>query len=380
MTPTDETKTSALKSHFDGAAESNNRTGKFTLGYRPGLDGLRGLAILLVLISHGFPRLGGSYGFVGVQVFFVLSGFLITSLLLEERASTGTIRLRAFYARRALRLLPAVMALLAVFVIYAAFTTDPYYRKSFFLEALGIQFYYANWGIIYEWFTAFPLGHAWSLAVEEQFYLIWPLLLVFLLRRCLRQTMLKILIICIFLSWLERYLLFSGTEATWSRIAYGTDTRGEPLLIGCALALMLESGMLPPGDQIKKFLARSSLISLCGLVLIAIVVPLDSALLVYFGWTLLALFTVVLIRTLLSRQDGWVRTLFESAAMVYLGRLSYSLYLWHNFVLQITHGFGLPRHQIIAINLAAIALCTLASYYLVERPFLRLKKRFQRLK
>lgn len=353
---------------------------RFRLGYRPALDGLRGLAIILVLIAHGLPGVPGSYGFVGVQVFFVLSGFLITHLLLEEYQQTGAVRIGAFYARRALRLLPAIMALLAVFVGYALLTPDSYYRKSFLLEALGVQFYYANWGVIYEWFTAFPLGHAWSLAVEEQFYFLWPLVLLCLVKRFTPSAIIKILIIGAFLSWLERYYLYSGTAATWSRLAYGTDTRGEPLLIGCALAVMLSSGMIPRTAELQAFLAKAAIVSLVGLLVIAAWARLGTPMLIYFGWTALSIFSAVIILDLIIGRRGRLRAAFENPGLVFMGKISYSLYLWHNFVLQVTHEFSWPVWLTASVNVLAITLLCLGSYYLVERPFLRLKHRFQKVR
>src|SRR5579885_2477102 len=150
----------------------NDPPGGFHLGYRPWLDGLRGLAILAVFVYHLQLITGG---FLGVDVFFVLSGFLITSLLLEEWQRRGTISFPRFYMRRALRLLPAFFAfLLACFVYIVIFRPDEV--AAFRKEALVAACYVSNWPTLHQ--VPMPtLGHAWSLSLEEQFYFLWPLLL-----------------------------------------------------------------------------------------------------------------------------------------------------------------------------------------------------------
>src|ERR1051325_9449434 len=153
----------------------------FHLGYRRNLDGVRGLAILLVLINHS-TLLGDGFGFVGVNTFFVLSGFLITCLLTEEYEKSGRISLRDFYMRRALRLLPALVTMLIAFVIFV-FLTDPHKRAVRELhEALFALFYFSNWAGILRIGRHISLAHTWSLSVEEQFYIVWPLILLLLLR------------------------------------------------------------------------------------------------------------------------------------------------------------------------------------------------------
>ena len=143
----------------------------FHLGYRPKLDGIRGMAILLVLLDHG-NLLGDGFGFIGVNTFFVLSGFLITCLLIEEYDKTATISFKRFYLRRALRLLPVLTAMLIAFVIFV-FLFDPHGRAvREFHEALCAFFYFSNWAAIYNLGRHISLLHTWSLSVEEQFYIV----------------------------------------------------------------------------------------------------------------------------------------------------------------------------------------------------------------
>src|SRR5688572_4557652 len=166
----------------------------FTLGYRPYLDGVRGVAILLVLVCH-IPNLPLQGGFIGVDLFFVLSGFLITSLLLEEWRATGNVSLGAFYARRALRLVPALLLVLGAAVLLSELRESRTAANATWTSALMTLFYSANWFLAYGAYPRKELSATWSLSVEEQFYLLWPLLLLVMLRlRCSRRTMAGVVI------------------------------------------------------------------------------------------------------------------------------------------------------------------------------------------
>ena len=191
---------------------SNERP--FKLGYLRGLDGLRGVLILMVLVCHG-GLLPNGYGFVAVNAFFVLSGFLITCLLVLEYDQSNDISLRRFYLRRALRLLPALVTMLFVFMVIAYLTDS---RTEVFQEmhqALWALFYSTNLAQILQ---AYPVGHAepfahtWSLSLEEQFYFVWPLLLLFLLRRNSCKSLLCWIMLGVYLSVGTRILLYLGTN------------------------------------------------------------------------------------------------------------------------------------------------------------------------
>jgi peptidoglycan/LPS O-acetylase OafA/YrhL len=155
--------------------------GSFTLGHRRSLDGIRGLAIILVVLSHAAPRaLGG--GFVGVDLFFVLSGFLISSLLLEENGEAGRVSLKAFYARRALRLLPALGVMLLSTVVLSSIVEPPWKAAEFRTSVVMTLCYVANWYSVAREYPSPDLAHTWSLSVEEQFDIVWPVLLILMLR------------------------------------------------------------------------------------------------------------------------------------------------------------------------------------------------------
>ena len=244
------------------------------LGYQPALDGVRALAIALVVLFH-YPWDQVFYkanpvhgGFLGVDVFFVLSGFLITTLLLQEHAALGSVSLRRFYARRALRLLPAFFVLFAIALVLHFTLAHGDGNRPKALGLFGMLFYAANWVNVYRDGALGVVAHTWSLAIEEQFYLVWPVILVFLLRRRLRlSTIAVIATVGIVASSLWRvwywyhhlghrnfvtyYLAMTNrlprnapgtlTHRTnvWNRLYFGSDTRADALLVGCLVAIVL---------------------------------------------------------------------------------------------------------------------------------------------
>src|SRR2546423_14352200 len=212
--------------------------------YRPALDGVRALAVTAVLLFHG----GVSFlpgGFLGVDAFFVLSGYLITSLLLAERAETGRIRLGAFWARRARRLLPALLVVIMVVAVAGRYLLPDVEVTLLRWDAFAALAYVANWRMIYrgtDYFTQTsapsPLQHTWSLGIEEQFYWLWPVLVLLLLRS--RRAIFAFSVLGATVS-----AVLALTLHDTNRVYFGTDTRAQALLIGCALAtLPLPKGRL----------------------------------------------------------------------------------------------------------------------------------------
>jgi acyltransferase-like protein len=222
----------------------------FSLGYQPALDGLRAVSIVAVLAHHSHWLSGG---YLGVDVFFTLSGFLITALLTEEFARTGTITLRLFYARRALRLLPALLVLVVV-CAGTLLATVPEYGPLVLHQAAAVLFYVANWA----WVIDVPLGvlsHTWSLGVEEQFYLLWPCALLVMLRVSSPRRLFAMTLVLAGAGAAWRHALVQA-GARFEHIQRGLDAHGDALLIGCALSLGLTAGLRLPG--------RSTLAALAG--------------------------------------------------------------------------------------------------------------------
>jgi peptidoglycan/LPS O-acetylase OafA/YrhL len=347
------------------------------LGYRPALDGIRGIAILLVLGFHSqlFFLRGGQ---LGVDIFFVLSGFLITCLLLEEWQREGAIRLKAFYVRRVLRLFPALFVALAVWALWAAYQSGD--TGLIPRTVCAVLLYCTNLVLAFGGLTALAgFAHSWSLSAEEQFYLIWPACLWFLLRRGFsRRTIVCLLLGLVAAVNLYSPLLWEG-NGSWVRLYFGPDTHSAPLLIGCAAALLFHSrGWSFVGWRafVLGVLFVLSAGVLCGL---AVFVGDETAFLYYGGFTLIAIASAIL--TLGALQANWWTTrLLDFTPLVWLGRLSYSLYLWHvlaySFFEEATRGISL-RWSLAKLlpNVLALLLAGL-SYVIVERPFLRLKDRF----
>lgn len=352
----------------------------------PALDGIRGLAVLMVVAYHvgyvthpagpGVPLSYAPGGFAGVDVFFVLSGFLITGLLLEERQRRGGISFGRFYARRAFRLLPALGVLLLVHLAYAVSEGLPLRREA---EALlSITFYASDISQSLHMFMPAELGHTWSLAVEEQFYLVWPTLLLILLAWRLRDSRLsRTLLPCVFVGTLLATNV--ARVLTWRTQGYPADymmpyCHADGLIIGCALAFLWRKGNLPTRDAAAY--GWAGLVGLIGFTFLWAQGP--HRVIIYFGgFTLLALAAAGILNAALVGSRS-LNNLLSWSPLRATGRVSYGLYLWHLMILEILvqHSMGLGRWSRAILGLALSAAATLISWYCVEQPFLRLKSRY----
>ncbi|MGQ0792546.1 MAG: acyltransferase family protein [Deltaproteobacteria bacterium] len=348
---------------------------QFRLGYMPFLDGMRGFGILLFMAWHAdAPYLRGS--FVYLNVFFVLSGFLITSLLIKEWDRHGEISLGKFYARRALRLLPALVVMLTLYVAASFFLlSNPF---DHFVDALLVLFYASNWTRAFGLDRPSLLGHAWSLSIEEQFYLLWPVILILMLRfmpsprRMLAFAVLGIVLITAY------RIDMAAAGATIERLYNGFDTRGDSLLLGCALGIVLSSNLIrasAPTLQITRIL---SFIGAAGMLAIFQFADWRELSTYYYMLSLCDIFsTLIILDMVLSPSPGIVKRLFEAPLFVWTGKISYGLYIWHFPIfraLQIKLGWD--WYLVLAVGGAMTFAVASASYYLLERPFLRMKTRF----
>ncbi|MDB6020176.1 MAG: acyltransferase 3 [Pedosphaera sp.] len=347
------------------------------LGHLRPLDGLRGVSILLVILTH-LEVLQNNFGFVGVDVFFVLSGFLITCLLLQEWDETGGISLRAFYARRALRLFPALVVMLAAFMVYSTFRHTRELRLLEAKEALATLAYSTNWVVALEIFPTNFLAHTWSLSIEEQFYLLWPALLLWLVRRSSRSSLFCFVALGIALSWLVRFLLFLGTAASSVRLSRGLDTRADALLMGCAIGVLFFE--LPRPGWLRQVLNYCSAASLAGLLLMAQVFNTNAPGMLLAGWFFISLLAGIIVLALAFESGGVLQWVLNNSVLVYLGKISYGLYLWHYPIFLACGESDVIWARSWIVKISAALLATLASYYLLELPFLRLKQRFRRTK
>jgi peptidoglycan/LPS O-acetylase OafA/YrhL/lysophospholipase L1-like esterase len=361
------------------------------LAYLPALDGMRACAVVAVMMFHGgIPHMEG--GFMGVDAFFVLSGFLITSLLIGEWRQSLTIKLGAFWARRARRLLPALLLMLLFVAFFASVIVPKGTYGALRLDALSTLLYVSNWHFILvnsnyfnETAQSSPLLHTWSLAVEEQFYVVWPLVVLGVLR--LTKDLRALFALCCAAAigsafWMHH--VYDGGLAT-NRAYLGTDTRSQCLFIGCALAVGLvllarrshEAGRLAKGELWRP--AGRTGERLCGVLGVAgaaaaVAIWVLTTSLSSFpyagGFFLIGLSVGAVILSAVAAPHSIVPRALSVAPVRYVGRISYGLYIWHwPIFLWLDHArTGLEGYELFALRVAVTFGVSVVSFHLVERP------------
>jgi peptidoglycan/LPS O-acetylase OafA/YrhL len=333
------------------------------LGYRPALSSIRGVAIALVVGVHAFSFPHG--GFLGVDLFFVLSGFLITTLLLEEDVGEGRISLRRFYERRARRLLPALFVLLGLYTPIAAAL-----HQDVLLPTLGGLFYFSNFLVASDLKTT-GLTHLWSLAAEEQFYVLWPPLLIFMLRRPgfrkLLAPLLGVLLVALAVHRIQ-LTLHGGVGIS---LDYRPDTRSDGIIVGCLFAVLRANGwraLLPVCRWVLLLSAPLTLMLLWSLRpgSVAVHLMLTFIVLCFGAFVTLAVEANAVARVLAVRP------------LIYLGRISYSLYLWHLPILAALLGLDLGFDPIWSpLAVAATIAVAVVSTHFIEEPIRRGRRRVE---
>ncbi|MCU5746657.1 acetyltransferase [Staphylococcus sp. SQ8-PEA] len=343
--------------------------------YLPGLDGFRGFAVLAIIIFHLNEKwLTG--GFLGVDTFFVISGYLITSLLLSEHQLTGSINLFDFWKRRIKRLIPAVLFLLAIVLTYTI-VFEPRFILKIKGDIIAAFFYVSNWWYIFknvDYFDQFsiqPLKHLWSLAIEEQFYLLYPVALLILLNNVRKKTIAYIMIGISLLSLILMTILTHFGSGD-SRVYFGTDTRLQTLLLGGLLAFLWPPFKLKTHIplQLKFIIDAVGTVSLVFLGFIMFYIDFEDTWLYYGGFYAISLLTILIIASVVH-PTGLFAKLMGNPIFVYIGKRSYSLYLWHYPVISYVHTHfvqGQIPFYVYIIDIVLMLLLTEVSYHLVERP------------
>ncbi len=354
------------------------------------LDGIRGAAIAGVLLFHGDLELWGRAflpgGYLGVDLFFVLSGFLITSLLLKESRAVGHIGLGAFWARRARRLLPALFLMLFAVGIYAAVFGEPTELGRIRSDSFATLGYVANWSFVmrgFDYWALFtapsPLAHTWSIAIEEQFYVLWPLVLVVLLwfagRRGsdARQRITPIVLgVCIAGAAVSAALMIRLYESNGDigRVYYGTDTRAQSILIGATLGALLALCGPVRKKSARKLLEVAGIV---GVVVIAVAwwrLEGTSPHLYHGGLLLSALAGAIVIAAAVHPDQGPLAKALAVRPLVALGLISYGLYLWHWPIYVWLNGdrVGFDGWPLLAVRIAVTLVAATLSYVFVEKP------------
>lgn len=366
----------------------------------PALNGIRGIAVALVVVGHGgIPGVAG--GFIGVDVFFVLSGFLITSLLFDELGRTGRVDLRGFWTRRARRLLPALL-LMVLAVVFVRAVFPPESVATLRTDAVAAFLWSANWAFIAhkaDYFslgaTPSPLQHTWSLGVEEQYYLVWPLLLagVALLLAAIarrrngtvptlarvRTAVFVLATVGALASAAEAVLLSS--HAALNRVYFATDTRAQALLIGAAAAALLVrdwpavmAGWSLIRSRWVKWAAR--IVPVIGLAVLAAVTHVATGSATEFRHGLLsiaAVAAVAVIAPVALDQGGPVARVLALRPLVWLGVISYGVYLWHWPIFLVLNGerTGWSGYGLFAARCVATLAAAGLSWWLIEQPIRR---------
>ena len=348
------------------------------LTYMPALDGIRAVSILGIMANHGgFAWADG--GVISVNVFFVLSGFLITMLLMKEWVRSGTIRLRAFWARRARRLLPALFVLLGAIGLYLLWFAPDGTELAVRGDGLATLFYVANWHEILtdqSYFNqisaASPLLHTWTLAIEEQFYVVWPIVVIAILKLTRSTRFLFVVaVLGVLASAAEMALLFHlHPLADPSRLYYGTDTRAQDILTGAALGIVLFKRSPATSSRGR---VGFSLLALAGAAVFVLewVRINGSADLTYRGGFLVAdVMVALVILGVTMAPAGLPARVLSFRPLTFIGQISYGLYLWHwPIFLVLNHArTGLEDWPLFLLRVAVTFVVAVLSWYLVETP------------
>ena len=355
---------------------------RFRLGNRPPLTGVRALALFTVLTYHSnFKTLPGTW--VALQVFFVLSGFLITAMLAGEGMRTGRISLGAFYARRGVRLVPPLLLTVALLAIYAEFVHVADAAHRLWGDSFAAMFYYADYRQ--------ALGHApffgylaqtWSLSVEEQFYILWSIAMVAAVAAHKRRLAYGFAIVGLLASTVDRlYLIYHGHHfdpAVFARVYYAFDTRADALFLGCLLGLLAADGHLHGWARwARGALTAGAAVSAVFLCWILLEAPLFTENLAVWWLPATTVASAVIITYFVVCPGSLGSKFVGLGVLVFIGDLSYTVYLIHFPVYlalqQNVTGWAFWPNEL--VRLAVIFAIAIASWFLMERPLMRWRQR-----
>jgi len=357
------------------STETGRPVAPASLSYLPQLDGLRGLAVVLVVLYHtGYLTAGwGSRpfpgGFIGVDLFFALSGFLITSLLLGQLERRGRIDFREFWIRRVRRLVPALVFAVVGVAALVALLNDNVDAETLRNSAIGSVLFVSNWQQAAGWQFQFELSHTWSLAVEMQFYLVWPLVLIVMAAlRVPRKVFAGAVLAAVVAVGVHRARMWTG-QADFLPLYIRTDTRADVILLGCLGGMAVSWGWLK--QTARKWMRPATIVAL-GVVLFVCLDFETGDSRLYHGWfSIVAVSCATLVVSAVLDPDWGPHRWWKQPALIVLGQRSYSLYLWHVpiFLLVAQHLGDRPVWVRLLAGIVPVAIATEVSYRFVEKRY-----------
>lgn len=350
---------------------------KYSTRYMPGLDGLRAIAVIGIIIYH-LNKQWLTGGFLGVDTFFVISGYLITSLLLFEYESTGIINLKQFWLRRIKRLIPAMLVLVMV-VTVATLIFKPAEIVNIKQDAFAAIFYVSNWWYIatdvnyFEQFAFMPLKHLWSLAIEEQFYIIFPIVFILLLLIIKKYRNVTLILWIISLVSLLTMIIIGQAQTGHSRVYFGTDTRLQTMLLGVIFAFVWPPFKLKknPNHILRTIIDSIGVVGIALLLMLFFIVNDDSNWIYNGGFYLISGLTLFVIMSAVH-PSGYFAKILGNPLFIYIGKRSYSLYLWHFPVISFIHSYYVDGQLPVYVYVVDIILTIILSemsYRYIETPF-----------
>lgn len=339
----------------------------FDLKYYPQLDGLRGVAILLVMLFHAkIPFFTG--GYIGVDIFFVLSGFLISSSLIKEFKMKNNINLKYFYIKRIRRLFPALFLFLVVYIIISYITLNSEEANKNFIDSIIALFYITNWVQAFEIRSMGLIKHTWSLSIEEQFYLIWPITIYILLKNTRINYILGVIFLLSLLSWGHRALLVIFEDFSLMRSYSGLDTRFDALMVGCMLSILFNYFY----ENLKRiynfFIQLMTIISILYLAYIVGRMSWLSVQMFTLHFYTTAICSAFIIYSILINDKSIICFIFKNNILVKIGKISYGLYLWHYPIFYILRSENSPLFVFLFGGSLSLVLALL-SYNFIEKKF-----------
>ena len=356
-----------------GSSTQTVQNKDYPIGYIPTIDGIRGVLPFGVLAAHiqysWFPG-----AIVFMNIFFILSAYLITALLIKDIKKYGKIRFKIFYIRRILRLFPAYYVML--FFFFLAVTILLQNPQLYYKDILFSGCYISNWIRAFSIETPDWLGHTWSLSIEEQYYICWPLLLYLLTSvfgKGQRLILILILLYASFTLW-RYYLAYTGSPIV--RLYNGTDVRADTLLVGCIIAILHEN--FHHGLRFIIKISHILFFPLCVLIFIILGFSLSwqNRYVYTWGTTLIDISVGLFLIGLITKSGTIIHRIFESKVLIFLGKISYATYLWHYPIFKFIRHYHGNDLSVIIYGVPVTYFCAWLSSMLIEKPCIKLKRKF----